>query len=808
MKNWKYYLGIVLTIMCIISSCTVESPRSRTNFGEDWKFYLGDISNADDPGFNDAGWRELNLPHDWSIEGEFNADHPATTGGGALPGGIGWYRKAFNLKESDKGKRIFIEFDGIYMNGEVWINSEYLGIRPNGYSSVRYELTPYLKYGKENNTLAVKVDNSKQPNSRWYTGSGIYRNVWMVKTGEVHVDHWGTFISTPSASKESATIKLQTRIRNASEQQKAIKLISVVIDANGRKVGSVISDTIIEPDSFAELTQELSIGSPRLWSINSPVLYTAISKVKADKKFTDEYDTPFGIRFFNFDSEKGFSLNGESIKIKGVCNHHDLGCFGAAVNMRALERQLEILKAMGCNGIRTSHNPPAPELLDLCDRMGFIVMDEMFDMWKRGKNPYDFSLYWDEWHERDMRDLVLRDRNHPSVFVWSIGNEVVEQWYKEDSTGVLITEELAGIVRSLDTSRPITANWNDPYPHNAMLLSDALDLVGFSYHQSEFASFPDMYPGKKFIGSETTSALATRGQYDMPSDSIRRWPVRWDIPFTEGNPDNTVSAYDNVSAPWGSTHEETWKIIKKYDYLSGFYVWTGFDYLGEPTPYGWPSRSSYFGIVDLAGFPKDCYYMYQSEWTDNPVLHIFPHWNWNEGDTVDVWAYFNCEEVELFLNGLSQGTKKEAGDDLHVMWRVAYTPGTIKAIGRTGGKEILTRIINTAGEPAKINLTADHSVIKADGKDLSFITVDIQDANANLVPDADNLVNFELTGDAIIAGVDNGCQTSHEPFKANYRKAFNGKCLVVVQSGEKAGEIVLTAQSEGLEGASIRFKTK
>jgi beta-galactosidase len=809
MKTRILVIGVFVSLFLILlNSCTKQELRSRSDFNADWKFYLGDAEQAMTSVFNDSSWRVLNLPHDWSIEGEFSADNPATAGGGALPGGIGWYRKTFNLEEAEKGKLVFIEFDGVYMNSEVWINGQYLGKRPNGYSSFHYELTPYLNYGKENNILAVKVDNSKQPNSRWYSGSGIYRNVWLVKTDPVHIDHWGTSVTTPEVSTEKATVSIKTSISNATESQKEVQLVTSIITADGKKVGSVTSDTLVDAKTTIHFDQVLSIQSPQLWSIEKPILYKAVSEVKSDKKQVDNYSTPFGIRFFAFDAEKGFLLNGEKVKIKGVCNHHDLGCLGSAINYRALERQLEILKAMGCNGIRTSHNPPAPELLDLCDKMGFIVMDEMIDMWKMGKNPYDFSLFWDEWHERDLRDLVLRDRNHPSIFIWSIGNEIAEQWTKEDTTGLPITKELAGIIRSLDTTRPITANWNDPFPHNEMFISDALDLMGYSYQLAQYESFPTNYPGKKFIGSETTSALATRGHYDMPSDSIRRWPIRWDIPFNEGNPDNTVSAYDNVSAPWGSTHEETWKMIKKHDYLSGMYVWTGFDYLGEPTPYGWPSRSSYFGIMDLAGLPKDCYYMYQSEWTTTPVLHVFPHWNWNEGDSIDVLAYFNCEEVELFLNDKSQGVKKKINDDLHVMWRLAYVPGTLKAIGYTGGKEVLTQVINTAGMAAKIKLTADRNVIEADGKDLSFITIDILDEKGNLVPNADNLVNFELEGNAFIAGVDNGSQTSHEPFKANYRKAFNGKCLVVIQSSGKPGKIILKAISNGMQEATVTITAK
>jgi beta-galactosidase len=463
------------------------------------------------------------------------------------------------------------------------------------------------------------------------------------------------------------------------------------------------------------------------------------------------------------------------------------------------------MKGMGVNGIRTSHNPPALELLDLCDRMGFIVMDEAFDVWKKKKSEFDYALDWDDWHKRDLEDMILRDRNHPSVFIWSIGNEV---WEQGDENGIEITRELVSIIKNLDTTRPITSNLNSPEPNNFLYKSGALDLVGFSYHIEDFEPFPKNFPGQKFIGSETVSALATRGHYDMPSDSIRRWPIRWDLPFNEGNPDNTCSSYDNCSAPWGSTQEETLRLIKKYDFLSGQYIWTGFDYLGEPTPYSWPSRSSYFGIVDLAGFPKDAYYLYQSEWTDKPVLHIFPHWNWKEGQTIDIWAYTNCDEVELFLNGKSVGIKRKSGEDMHLMWRLTFAPGILKAVGRKKGKEILVEEIKTVGDPAKIELEPDRRTINADGQDLSFITVKVLDKEGNLVSYADNLINFDISGEGKLAGVDNGLQTSMESFKANHRKVFNGLCLVVVQSSKDKGKINIKASSEGLQEAAIDIQTQ
>jgi len=802
-------ISLSLLLLTFFSHCTRVTLKERRteNFCENWKFHLGNVNNAEKYEFEDSEWRTLNLPHDWSIEGNFSNEHPATPGGGALPGGIGWYRKTFTIPETEKDKLIFIDFDAIYENSEVWINGYYLGKRPYGYISFRYELTPYLNYEEKENVIAVKVDNSKQPNSRWYSGSGIYRNVWLVHTGKIFVDHWGTFVTTPEIKENSAQVNIKTDIKKKSEKKQQITLKTTIYDAEGKKVASFTSTGTLK-DSVTPIEQELEVTNPNLWSVENPYLYKAICQIEYNGKISDDYETPFGIRYFNFDSEKGSFLNGEPIKIKGVCNHHDLGCLGAAVNTRALERQLEILKEMGCNGIRTSHNPPAPELLDLCDRMGFIVMDEAFDMWEKGKTEFDYHLHFEKWHKQDLRDLIKRDRNHPSVFIWSIGNEVIEQWDKEDSSGSVIAKKLASIVKNLDPTRPVTSACNSTEPSNPVIKSGALDIIGYNYSHEKYPEIPKIYPGKAFIALETNSALATRGSYDMPSDSIRRWPPRWDLPLLDGNPDYTCSSYDNCSTPWGTTHEETWKIVKKYDFISGMYIWTGFDYLGEPTPYDWPARSSYFGIMDLAGFPKNGYYFYQSEWTEKCVLHIFPHWNWEEGKTIDVWAYTNYDEVELFLNGVSCGKRQKTEDDYQLVWRLTYTPGTIKAVATKEGEKPLTKEIKTAGEPAKIVLDPDRSQINADGSDLSFVTVKVVDGEGTLVPHADNLINFKIQGEGFIAGVDNGSQTSHEPFKANYRKAFNGICLVVVQAKEKCGNISLEATSEGLKPASVNIVVK
>lgn len=801
---WSSGLFLAITLFSALPIAANSRPRDTVSFNKQWRFHLGDAGGAQEPSLDDSAWRQLNLPHDWSIEGQFSQKHPATPGGGALPGGLGWYRKTFTMPATEKNRAVFIDFDGVYRNSEVWINGHYLGKRPYGYSSFRYYLSPHLKFG-DKNVIAVKVDNSQQPNSRWYSGSGIYRNVWLTITDKIFVDHWGTSITTPEISQQSAKINIRTSLRSQFASHQSVTLTTIIYTAAGKEAARVASKNAVAANATAEVVQTLNVNRPALWSVENPHLYKAISEITHGGKVIDRYETPFGIRYFVFDRERGLLLNGKLVKINGVCNHHDLGSLGAAINTRALERQLELLKAMGANAIRMSHNPPAPELLDLCDRMGFIVMDEAFDVWEKKKTDFDYHLDWAEWHKRDLEDMVRRDRNHPSIFIWSIGNEVPEQG---SPSGVAITKELAAIVRSLDSTRPVTAACDKPWPGNSLIKSGALDLLGFNYHQNEYANFPKIFPEQKFIATEAASGLETRGHYDMPSDVIRRWPPRWDAQLTEGNADYTCSAYDNCSAPWGSTHEEAWKVVKKLDFFSGMFVWTGFDYLGEPTPYGWPARSSYFGILDLAGFPKDVYYMYQSEWTTKPVLHIFPHWNWKQGVQVDVWAYFNSEEVELFLNDKSLGSKRRSGDDMHVWWRVAYEPGTLKAIARAKGKPVLTREIRTAGKAAKIILIPDRAVIKADGSDLSFVTVKIVDEKGTLVPHAAHLINFDITGEGFIAGVDNGSQVSHEPFKADYRKAFNGLCLAIIQAKEKAGSITLKATAEGLAAGSVVIQSK
>ncbi len=797
---------VILFILSLYTFGDLKAQRKVEDFNEQWNFHLGDTLKNEKEGSGKI-WQSVQLPHDWSIGLAFNEKSPATTIGGALDGGIGWYRKSFNVPISSKDKNVFIEFDGVYRNSEVWVNGHYLGKRPNGYISFKYEITKWLLYGGNQNSIVVKVDNSQQPNSRWYTGSGIYRNIRLITHPKTSIDETENFVTTPVITANHAEINVSLKLNTPINFKNGVEIISKVFDARHQQV-AIKSSKQSTHQPFTSINQKLKINQPKLWSTEHPYLYTVETKLLVDGIAIDAISTTTGIRSFYFDAMKGFFFDGKPMKILGVCLHHDQGALGAAVNKAAIRRQLTILKEMGANAIRTAHNPPAKELLDLCDEMGFLVMDEAFDMWKKKKNKFDYYSDFPEWHQRDLEDQVKRDRNHPSVFMWSIGNEIREQF---DSSGIILGKELVAIIKNLDTTRPVTCALSESDPKkNFIYQSGALDVIGLNYHIETYEDFPKNYPGQKFIGAENVSGLATRGHYDMPSDSMRFWPESSKFKTVEkGNPDQTVSAYDNVAAYWGSSHEDTWKKIKKYPFLSGLFVWSGFDYLGEPTPYPWPARSSYFGIVDLAGFPKDVYYMYQSEWTSKPVLHIFPHWNWTEGQLVDVWAYYNmADEVELFLNGKSLGIRRKQANDLHVMWRVPFEAGTIKAISRKNGKTILTKEIHTAAAPYQIILSTKRNIIHSGIKDLSFITVKIVDRNGNLVPNADNLIELSLEGNAELAAMDNGFQASLESFKSNQHKAYKGLCLAIIQSKSKSGMIQITVKSKGLKSAKIFLESR
>lgn len=825
---------LYLLTLCFISLGAWGAWRSERDFNAGWRFILGDSAAMARPDYDDSAWRTLDLPHDWAIEGDFSIDNPSGTAGGALPGGVGWYRKTFRLPDSDKGKKVYIDFDGAYMNSTVYVNGHELGSRPYGYASFSYELTPWLRIDGEDNVIAVRVDNAEQPNSRWYSGCGIYRNVRLRTVGDVHIPLWGQHLQT-EVSDSTATIILTTEIANKSRREAELSVSTVLIDPDGVLTGrSEPSAVTLPAESDTAARATISVSNPRLWSTDDPALYSLLTTIvdSSTGEILDSVVLPAGLRYFGFDAGKGFSLNGKEMKINGVCMHHDLGALGAAVNIRAIERQLETLKEMGVNAYRCSHNPPAPEVLDLCDRMGMLVMDESFDMWRKKKTAHDYSRYFPEWHEKDLEMMLKRDRNHPSIILWSIGNEVLEQWTsasadtlslaeanfllnfgheselqvaeeKGMSVNALLARKLADMVRSYVPGALVTAGCNEPKPSNHLFRSGAMDVIGYNYHNAQFDSVPTWYPGKPFIISESVSGLMTRGHYRMPSDSVYVWPKRWDKEFHD--PSFACSSYDNCHVPWGNNHEETLKAVESRPFIAGQFIWTGFDYIGEPTPYGWPARSSYFGIVDLAGFPKDVYYMYQSQWRpDKTVLHLFPHWNQQEGEEIDLWAYFNnADEVELYVNGESKGTRSYEPGTYHARWRVKFKPGTVRAVSRKGGEVVAIKEISTAGAPARLRLTPDRSAIKADGYDLSYVTVEVTDEEGNLCPLADNAISFEVTGAGRNEGVDNGSPISLERFKADSRKAFNGKALLIVRNDGTEGPIRVSATSPGLTPAVL-----
>jgi len=803
-KDWRFSFGHLYD--------------TKKDFGhaEGYFSYLTKTGFGDGPaasGFDDRAWRKLDLPHDWAVEQPFSESasfsHGFKAAGKNFPEkSIGWYRKKITIPNSDLGKIISLKFDGVFRNSKVFFNGFYLGTEQSGYNGFEYDVSAYVNYGGEN-TISVRVDASMEE-GWFYEGAGIYRHVYLQKTNPIYVKTNGTFI-TSEIKGTNAEITAEVSIENKGNSKGDLEIIQTIFDASNKQI-STNSEKNNTPEFYktSKYISKLNVKNPLLWDVDNPNLYRLVTKIRQNGKVIDIYETSFGIRTIKFDPENGFFLNGKPLKLKGTNNHQDHAGIGTALPDEIQYYRIKKLKEMGSNAYRCSHHPPTPELLKACDELGMLVIDETRLM---GINDY---------HLNDLKRMMERDRNHPSIFVWSIGNEIPEQWNEK---GVEIAKELATITREYDKTRPLTAAMNPPVnmnidevtlqfekknvQFNAIAKSGVLDLIGYNYAHQTYEHHLKNFPNTPFIATETTSGLQTRGYYDAISDTIKKWPVSWDKKFDGGNPGNTVSAYDQVQTPWGSTHEATWKVIKKHDFLSGMYIWTGFDYIGEPTPYEWPSVSSYFGIVDLAGFPKDVYYMYQSEWTDKTVLHIFPHWNWKAEQTVDVWAYYNkADEVELFVNGKSVGKRSKKGEDLHVMWRIPFEAGTLKAISRKGGKVVLEKEIKTAGNPSQLILTADRSTIKADKNDLSFVTVDILDDKGTLAPNANNEINFSLKGNGKIVGVCSGDPVSHESYKGNKHTALAGKCLVIVQSGDKSGRLELTASANGLKQSTIVITTE
>ncbi|MFL6332621.1 MAG: beta-galactosidase GalB [Pyrinomonadaceae bacterium] len=781
--------------------------------------------------FDDNAWRRLDLPHDWGIEGPFKQEYPGETG--KLPWwGVGWYRKHFEVPAADRGQQLYLDIDGAMSYATVWLNGRFVGGWPYGYASFRLDLTPFVEYGAEN-VVAVRLDNPPD-SSRWYPGGGIYRNVWLVKTEPVHIAHWGTYVTTPEVTPQAATVNLKVALDNDSGSEVVVYLTTSLIEKGyGKSKNMVVATTeslrvVIPPRARVTAERSAHILNPKLWSPHSPRLYTAMTSVEQNLQRLDAYQTDFGIRTVKFDAARGLLINGEPFEIKGVCDHHDLGALGAAVNRRALERQLEILKEMGVNAVRTSHNPPAPELLDLADRMGLLVMDEAFDAWRRGKKKNDYHLLFDDWHEKDLRAQVRRDRNHPSVILWSTGNEIGEQ---RNAEGHKVSEELARIVREEDPTRPVTAGANyTEAGYNGF--QQTVDVFGYNYKPAEYGKFREKNPSIPLFASETASTVSSRGEYFFPVEEDK----------DKGKADFQVSSYDLYAPRWATTPDAEFKGQDEFPFVAGEFVWTGFDYLGEPTPYNAdvtnllnfsdpaaqarmseelkslgkilvPSRSSYFGIVDLAGFKKDRFYIYQARWRPElPMAHILPHWNWpgREGQVTPVHVYTSGDEAELFLNGRSLGRKKRGPLEYRLRWDdVKYEPGEVRVVAYRAGKRWAEDVVRTTGPAARLLMKADRAAIDADGSDLSFVTVSVTDRAGLTVPRSRNRIHFEVNGPGEIVAVDNGDATSHESFQSKERAAYDGLCLVVIRSKAGApGAVKLRASSEGLKPADVNIKSR
>lgn len=785
-----------------------------------WKFQRGDFPEATKENFDDSNWEDVRIPHDWAIKGPFGSDNDpldvningkkvkwtGTTGG--LPHtGKAWYRLRFNLPSDIKTKRLHLEFDGIMSHSKIYVNGQFVGEWPYGYSSFAFDITDFVKDGE--NILAVSVDN--KPNaSRWYPGAGIYRNVRLVILNPLHISHWGIFITTYLINEKEARIDIKTELENHTGKEKSVEIETVIVSPDGKKVARTIDRINLEKKQTVH--QEVFIPFPVLWDIKTPLLYTACSTIKEGDKILDYCETRFGIREITFDPQKGFFLNYKPLKFQGVCLHHDLGPLGAAINKTALKRQLLLLKEMGCNAIRTSHNPPAPELLQLTDEMGFLVIDEAFDEWKIPKCVNGYNTLFDKWAEKDLRAMIRRDRNHPSVIMWSIGNEIPEQ--EDTENGPKLARFLHNICKEEDPSRPTTSAFNIPEKAIKNGLANIVDIPGWNYQPHNYGKYHQLLPGKPMYGSETASCISSRDEYFFPVEEER----------FEGNnykrKNLQVNSYDLSCPFWATIPDIEFRAQDNHPFIMGEFVWTGFDYLGEPTPYleEWPSRSSYFGIIDLCGIPKSRFYLYQSRWApEKGTLYINPHWTHPgyEGKIIPVHCYTSWDTVELFVNGKSYGIRKKDPKNLlnryRLVWsEVVYEPGELKAVAYDkDGKAVKETIIRTAGNPAEIHLIPDRKEIKCDGEDMAFVYVEITDEKGVVCPHAKNKVSFEIEGPGEIVAVDNGDPTSTVPFYLKSREVFHGRCVVYIRSIEgKDGTIKLTAESDGLKKGEIIISTK
>ena len=813
-KNSKT-LTVLGTLIILFSSLLfigsgeheADQVRQRETIDFDWKFMLGDDQNAHLENFDDADWRQLDLPHDWSIEGNYDENNPAGIQGGFLPTGIGWYRKDLTIDHLHSDERYFIEFDGVYMNSDVYINGQLLGNRPYGYISFSYNLTPFLKEGK--NEIAVRVDNSKSPSGRWYTGSGIYRHVWLTKTSDIYIPQWGTKVTTHKISKSNATVKLSGELTNDTDTDQNIEIVSTVLDDQNNVVASSVNKGSAK--ELVSFNQEFVVKNPNLWSPDNPSMYSAETKLYVEGKLKDTYNTPFGIRSIELKGNKGFFLNDEPIKIKGLSNHHDAGSVGSAVPDDILYNRLKLLKDMGCNAVRTTHNPFSPEFYKICDTLGIMVMNEAFDGWWKTKASFDYGMYFNKWWKRDLKDFIKRDRNHPSVVIWSIGNEIHGFTSEEQ-------EEIVSFAKELDDTRPFTQGRGHSSPH--------IDIAGFNgngEYKGSLESYHRKNPEKLIIGTEMTHTLQTRGVYRSQTwYRTKDNPAPWEKPEQFANMESRVykipdlskeevfpditkkyqSSYDNSIVRIGIRHD--WNRVQKYDYYIGNFRWTGFDYLGES--FGWPARTANYGIIDLAGIPKDHYYLYQSLWSEKPMVHLLPHWTHpgKEGHIIPVVVYTNCDSAELFLNGSSLGEKK-MDESRQLVWQVPYTVGELKVVSKNKGKVICEKKYVTAEQAYGLQVDCDREKVQANGTDVIQLEFSVVDKSGTKVPHADHLLEFDVTGHGKIIGVENGDILDLSPHKVNYRKVFKGKCVLLLQASKEGGEIVVNATSKGLEPSTTKI---